>query len=401
MVLLRSRLLTNVDCNSTPSVRGVQNHTKRQSPSPIDNAKRCIHKDGSSDVHQVGAYTLRKRKRRVSVDVSSSDPASSMGITTLDIDDETRAWDAFYAGGRDSDVPFSGFDTAVTVKIIRSALKRIRPGAPIDREDVLLEVGHGKHPLIWDIQRIIGNCGFYTGIEFSSNSIIEAIKLRKRISATDDGKLGDNVEFLHANSVEYFNPDGSCAASVILPSGSQKPKLSPGTVSLVIAKSTLDYVTCRLTGSVDTVDWEAQPRISPSLVLMFDSFSIALGEANKQRPKALIFVEPDDFVKFRDHIATITRVIYAATFCNKSPAQSLRLTHIRRYKKHKAICYILEKTVLRYSDYRELRDDICKITARLYDISGSQDDDWLLPINVPPKWHSNCEGDLEQFSAIF
>lgn len=148
------------------------------------------------------------------------------------------------------------------------------------------------------------------------------------------------------------------------------------------------------------MDWEDQPRIAPSVVEMFDSLSLALDEPSAGRVPTIIFVEPGDFVKFRDHIATIVRVIYSGTFRTKSPAKWLRLTLVRRYKNHKAICYTLQKTQHTYECYADLRADIYRVTSGLYELSSAQDDDWLLPINVPPKWNSVSGCDLEQLSAI-
>ncbi|ORM41491.1 uncharacterized protein BXIN_2468 [Babesia sp. Xinjiang] len=363
--------------------------------------KGSVPSEDSSSSYEVGAYALRKRKIRTPVDLSPRAEVESHDFQAFSVESEARAWDAFYTDGRDSDAPFSGFDTRVTVKMLRTCLRKIRSLPLIDSNDVLLEVGHGKHPLIWDLKRSFGKFKFYTGIEFSGDSIFEAIKLRKRTTVRERAaELGDNVEFLRATSIDYFNADGSCSAEVILPSNANAPRLFAGSVTLVLAKSTLDYVTCRLTGSVDTLEWDQQPSISPSVVRMFDTFSTALGKADDDRVKAVIFVEPGDFVKFRDHIATIARVIYAATFRDDSPAKWLRLTQVQRHKSHRAVCYTLQKTSESYSSYQELRKDICRLTARLYDLSDSQDGDWLLPLMVPPKWNSSYDADFEQLLAI-
>ncbi|GIX65290.1 uncharacterized protein BcabD6B2_47250 [Babesia caballi] len=346
-------------------------------------------------------YLLRKRKRRRVIQQTPSTETTPERADTFRVEDEARAWDAFYTDSDKSDAPFSGFDTKVTVVMLRSCLQKIRMHPLVDGCDVILEVGHGKHPLIWDLESVFGHFGSYSGIEFSGDSVLEALKLRKR---THGGELEppfrENVEFLRATSVNYFNPDGSCSAEVVMPPDVTAPRLVAGSVTLVVAKSTLDYITCRLTGSVGTMEWEDQPRISPSVVQMFDSFSTALGEVTKDRSKAVVFIEPGDFLKFRDHIATIARVIYAAAFRNYSPAQWLRLSHVRRFKKHRAVCYTLEKTERKYASYDELREDICRVTAGLYQLSRAQDVDWLLPITVPPKWNSSEQCDLEHLIAI-
>ncbi|GBE61865.1 hypothetical protein, conserved [Babesia ovata] len=347
------------------------------------------------------AYSLRKRKRPVKVEQVEYYEDGVSEPELFRVEDEARAWDMFYKDGRQSDEPFSGVNAKDAVSMIHTAIRRIRSQPLVDNRDVIMEVGHGKHPLIWDLQRTFKNFGSYTGIEFSGDSILEAIKLRQRnFGSPDASDFADNIEFLRATSVNYFNPDGSCNAEVIIPSDRNTPTLTAGTVTLVLAKSTLDYLTCRLTGSVATLDWDENPRISPSVVEMFDSFSTALGSVTEDRRKAVIFVEPGDFVKFRDHIGTIARVIYDATFRRNSPAKWLRLTHVRRNKAHKAVIYTLEKTEHAYDSYREIRADILHTTARLYEVSEVQDDDWLLPITVPPKWNTHSHGDVEQLSAI-
>ncbi|CDR94925.1 hypothetical protein, conserved [Babesia bigemina] len=347
------------------------------------------------------SYSLRKRKRPVIVEPVEYDDDDGSDLDSFRVEDEAKAWDMFYSDRRQSDEPFSGVNAKEAVSMIYSAIRRIRSPPLVDSRDFIMEVGHGKHPLIWDLQRAFKNFGSYTGVEFSGDSILEAINLRARTHESEEASdLADNVEFLRATSINYFNSDGSCNAEVIIPADRYTPRLTAGSVTLVLAKSTLDYITCRLTGSVSTLNWDENPRISPAVVEMFDSFSTALGKVSESRPKAIIFVEPGDFIKFRDHIATIARVIYDATFRRNSPAKWLRLTHVRRNKTYKAAIYTLEKTNQAYESYQEMRDDIRQLTARIYELSGAQDDDWLLPTTVPPRWNTHNHGDFEQLSAI-
>ncbi|KAK1442529.1 hypothetical protein BgAZ_300470 [Babesia gibsoni] len=350
---------------------------------------------------QSPGYSLRPRKKRTQLPVVASADCDIQGSDRFSIEDEARAWDAFYKSGKNSDDPFSGFDTKATVSIIRYCLRKVWRSPLIDSNDVILEVGHGKHPLLWDFKRTFLNFRYYIGVEFSKDSIHEAIKLRQRLSEQNKAPpIWDNVEFLSATDVNYFEPDGSCNAEVVLPPENTKPWVRAGYVTLLLAKSTLDYITCRLTGSVDSMDWADQPRIAPSVVKMFDAFSLALGEPDEEKPPTIIFVEPGDFVKFRDHIATITRVIYAATFRTKSPARWLRLKHVFRHKNHKAVSYTLHKTFDTYSSYDDIRDDMYRVTKGLYELSEWQDNDWLLPMEVPPKWNSDRKTDLEQLSSL-
>lgn len=346
-------------------------------------------------------YSLRPRKQRqplAEVNVSDSDLP---GTDHFSIEDEARAWDAFYSADIMSDEPFSGFNAKDTVTMVRQCLRKVWQPPLIGDQDVILEVGHGKHPLLWDLKKSFKKFGYYIGIEFSRDSIHEAMKLRQRQS--EKGTLPpiwDNVEFLSATNVNYFNPDGSCNATVVIPEEKETPCLSAGSVNLILAKSTLDYITCRLTGSIGSMDWHDQPRIPPSVVEMFDSFSVALGEPSEDRPPTIVFVEPGDFVKFRDHIATITRVIYAANFRARSPARWLRLVRVSRHKSHKAVSYTLQKTPETYSSYEDIRADMCRVTQGLYELSAWQDEDWLLPVTIPPKWNSDSGHDLEYLSSI-
>lgn len=178
-------------------------------------------------------------------EVESTDSGTSV-TDHFRVEDEARAWDAFYTNNEKSDEPFSGFGTKATVSMIRTCLRRLWSPPLIDKHDIILEVGHGKHPLLWDLQRAFGAFRHYTGIEFSRGSVHEAIKLRERLTGKDPlASTGDNVEFLCATNVKYFNSDGSCNAEVVFPSEESRPWLRAGAVTLLFAKSTLDYITCR------------------------------------------------------------------------------------------------------------------------------------------------------------
>ncbi|AFZ81393.1 hypothetical protein BEWA_008030 [Theileria equi strain WA] len=319
-------------------------------------------------------------------------------VNEIIVENETKAWNSFYTNEKISDIPFSGFGTAETVKVIALSLRRLRKNSELmSNDDTILEVGHGKHPLIWDLRKRF-RFRYYFGIEFSDTAIFEAIKLKSKLFWSDkDNYIGKNAEFLSTSSLKYFNPDGSTTATVVVPENLQKSTLCAGSISIILGKSFLDYISCRLTQSINASNWNAEPRISQSVVDTFDSLALALRDSDSS---ILMFIEPDDFVKFRDHIGIITKVIYTSTFIKDSPAKMLKLAFVRRHNNLGAICYSLKRTSVTYKDYLELRNDVYEVTKKLYQLQGYQDEDWLLPYTVPPKWNSTDTKDFENISYI-
>ncbi|UKK02732.2 hypothetical protein MACK_002829 [Theileria orientalis] len=304
-------------------------------------------------------------------------------IKQIKIEDEKFTWDFFYSKDKDSDYPFSGFDTVETVKIIVLALSKLRRkkknGYALPSEKIL-EIGHGKFPLIWDLKNYFTDF-FYFGIEFSTLAFEEAVKHRFNNTYTVEQAFESNVEFLSTKSLHYFNRDGSNNFDILFPKGMYHSKLEEGVITLAVGKCFLDYLSCRLTLSSSLTDWTRDPRIPQGVVDMFDSISRAMKSTNDQHkdPSLLILIEPDDSVKFRDHICIIAKVIYTSTFVQDSPSKYFKLVYVQREKATKAICYGLEKSESVYKTYDELRYDICKIAKNSYTTKESTDEDWLLP----------------------
>ncbi|UKJ89738.2 hypothetical protein MACJ_002992 [Theileria orientalis] len=325
-------------------------------------------------------------------------------IKQIKIEDEKFTWDFFYSKDKHSDHPFSGFDTVETVNIIILALSKLRRkrknGYALPSE-MILEVGHGKFPLIWDLKRYFTDF-FYFGIEFSTIAFQEAVKHRFNNRYAVEEAFESNVEFLSAKSLCYFNEDGSNNFDVLFPKGVRHSKLEENVITLALGKCFLDYLSCRLTLSSSLSTWNLDPRIPQGVVDMFDSISRAMKTANDQHKESslLILIEPDDSVKFRDHIGIIAKVIYTSTFVEDSPSKYFKLVYVHREKTVKAICYCLEKSDSVYKTYDDLRYDICKIAKNSYTTRESTDEDWLLPYYVPSKWLSNDTRDFDNLTLL-
>ncbi|KAK2198432.1 hypothetical protein BdWA1_001447 [Babesia duncani] len=339
--------------------------------------------DSNSIGEEKNVRRCSSRKRKKPLRYSSSSVERQYEYQDFDAESESLAWDNFYTNGKNSDVPFSGFDMHATVSIIEAALKTVR-GKPLNQRDVIIEIGHGKHPLIYALP----NVKYYFGIEFSAAAVFESIKLHKNSPSYD---FGPNVEFLLAKEMNYFTQDSVLNLDLILPQRGNT-RLKSACANILVAKSTLDYITCRLSQSVNLANWEEHPRIPPFIVEMFDSISqLTLPQ---KRGALIIFVEPDDDIKFKDHIVTLVRVLYAATFKGNSPAKYIRLKKIIRHANVGAICYVLEKGDP-YASFMDMRAAFWGKCRGLYSIMSRQDHDWLLPTRVPPKWDSDAKEDIE------
>ncbi|BAM42051.1 conserved hypothetical protein [Theileria orientalis strain Shintoku] len=325
-------------------------------------------------------------------------------IKQIKIEDEKFTWDFFYSKDKDSDYPFSGFDTVETVKIIILALSKLRRkrknGYSLPFEKIL-EIGHGKFPLIWDLKTYFTDF-FYFGVEFSTIAFEEAVKHRFNNTYTVEQAFESNVEFLSTKSLHYFNTDGSNNLDILFPKGVHHSKLEENVITLALGKCFLDYLSCRLTLSSSLSNWSQDPRIPQGVVDMFDSISRAMKSLSDQHkePSLLILIEPDDSVKFRDHICIIAKVIYTSTFVEDSPSKYFKLVYVQRNKSTKAICYGLEKSDSVYKTYDELRYDICKIAKNSYTTRESTDEDWLLPYYVPSKWLSSDTKDFDNLTLL-
>uniref|UniRef100_A0A3B0NDK2 Uncharacterized protein n=1 Tax=Theileria annulata TaxID=5874 RepID=A0A3B0NDK2_THEAN len=363
-----------------------------------------------------GIYTLKKRvslRRKIKSTRYSGEEYNCDGYestnnlansTHINVEDEIKTWDFFYTYDRASDYPFSGFNTTETVRIITQALSKLRPRRKtclVSDSDVVLEVGHGKFPLIWDLRNYFGQF-LYFGIEFSVIAFEQAVVHKFNNMCSPSEAYDKDVEFLSMNSLNYFNSDGTSNLNLIFPNDTESTRLKAGIVNIALGKSFLDYLSCRLTLSVSVSNWNLEPRIPQGVVEMFDSVSQALRDfkSDEKYPSLFVLVEPYDIVKFKDHIGIITKVIYTSTFVKQSESRYLRLVYVLRDKKTKAVCYALAKVDYTYHDYAELRNDMYKVTCNVYSFGPSTDEDWLLPQTVPPKWQSNDSKDFDNLTLL-
>lgn len=357
--------------------------------------------------------------------------------------DEERCWDEFYTQSVDKAKPFTGITTETSVQIITQLLKgnvrKIKKDAdfysPISENDTIMEIGHGTHPLAVEMQNQWGTVGRYIGIEFSGAASAEALKCKK----LKELLMNRKVEFIKILSMNYYENDslnGLVAESNISEKNTKTDFIKMYSFKYIFAKSTLDYITCRLDNTGNSTDWEDDLQISPTVVQMFNSLADSLQNSNKHAnvnstsgynsittvatsPNAtpthpttttttttattstsinrkgsyIIFVEPSDPAKFRDHILTICKVIYTATFKYNSSAKYLKLVKI--ITQNKASGYMIEKRNQVYQNFEEMRQEITKLILKSSYAKYAKESDWFLPINAPKKWTSNNPNDIE------
>lgn len=119
-----------------------------------------------------------------------------------------------------------------------------RKSCLISDTDSVLEVGHGKFPLIWDLRDQFGDF-LYFGIEFSGIAFEQAVTHKFNNSCSPSEAFGKNVEFLSMNSLHYFDSDGKSTLNLIFPTNGEHTRLKAGVVNICLGKSFLDYLSCR------------------------------------------------------------------------------------------------------------------------------------------------------------
>ncbi|EUD67690.1 hypothetical protein C922_01876 [Plasmodium inui San Antonio 1] len=319
-------------------------------------------------------------------------------------EEEEKCWDDYYTQGNDKVRPFTGITTELAVDMITELLKsKIRKividekeyFSPISENDTIMEVGHGNHPLAVQMHEKWGTTGRYIGVEFSGLASQEALKCEKLKKLF----LTRKVEFVKVLSMKYFKDDylnGLVVQSNISPCNEKADFVKMNTFKYIFAKSTLDYITCRMDNIGNSGDWEEDLQISPSVVDMFDSLADSLQNcrSNSNRCNScIIFVEPSNSSKFRDHILTIFKAIYTATFKYRSAAKFLRLSKITNNPK--ACGYMIEKRNEVYRDFEEIRQEFLKLIIKASVTKNVDEVDWYLPNEAPRKWISSNPADIE------
>ncbi|ANQ10296.1 Uncharacterized protein PCOAH_00041980 [Plasmodium coatneyi] len=319
-------------------------------------------------------------------------------------EEEEKCWDDYYTQGNDKVRPFTGITTELAVDMITELLKgKIRKividekeyFSPITENDTIMEVGHGNHPLAVQMHEKWGTVGRYIGVEFSGLASREALKCEKLKNLF----LRRKVEFVKILSMKYFKGDylnGLVVQSNISPCNTKADFVKMNSFKYIFAKSTLDYITCRMDNIGNSGDWEEDLQISPSVVDMFDSLADSLQNCKNSSNRCnscIIFVEPSNSSKFRDHILTIFKAIYTATFKYSSAAKFLRLSKITNNQK--ACGYMIEKRNEVYRDFEEIRQDFLKLIIKASVTKNVDEVDWYLPSEAPKKWVSNNPADIE------
>ncbi|KEG04965.1 conserved Plasmodium protein, unknown function [Plasmodium vinckei vinckei] len=330
--------------------------------------------------------------------LGSSEPVQSDFIP----EDEEKCWDDYYTQNADKVRPFTGFTTELAVNIINELLKgKIKKikidnkeySSPISENDPIMEIGHGNHPMAVQMFEKWGTVGRYIGAEFSGLASQEALKCPKLKNLF----LKRKVEFIKVLDMKYYKDDYLNA--VVTQSNISEPNtktdfIKMHTFKYIFSKSTLDYITCRMDNIGNCFDWEEDLQISPSVVEMFNSLSDSLQNCKSSKGNScIIFVEPNNSSKFRDHILTIFKVIYTATFKYDSSAKYLRLAKINNGVK--ACGYLIEKRNEVYEDFEQMKHEFLKLIIKSAGTKNIDEADWYLPSNPPKKWTSDSPNDIE------
>ncbi|KJP86872.1 hypothetical protein AK88_03483 [Plasmodium fragile] len=319
-------------------------------------------------------------------------------------EEEEKCWDDYYTQGNDKIKPFTGISTELAVdmitELLRSKVRKIVVDekeyfSPITEHDTVMEIGHGNHPLAVQMFEKWGTVGRYMGVEFSGLASREALKCEKLKKLF----LKRKVEFVKILSMKYFKEDylnGLVVQSNISPCNTKTDFVKMNSFKYIFAKSTLDYITCRMDNIGNSCDWEEDLQISPSVVDMFDSLADSLqnSKSNSNRCNScIIFVEPSNSSKFRDHLLTIFKAIYTATFKYSSAAKFLRLSKITNSPK--ACGYMIEKRNEVYRDFEEIRQEFLRLIIKACVTKNVDEVDWYLPSEAPKKWVSSNPADIE------
>ncbi|SBT80034.1 conserved Plasmodium protein, unknown function, partial [Plasmodium malariae] len=360
-------------------------------------------------------------------------------------EEEEKCWDDYYTQSNDKVRPFTGISTELAVNIIsellKSKVKKIKIEnkelfSPITENDTIMEIGHGNHPLAVQMFEKWGTVGRYVGVEFSGLASKEALKCEKLKNLF----LKRKVEFIKVLSMKYYKEDntldGIVTQSNISPPNTKTDFIKSYSFKYIFAKSTLDYITCRMDNIGNSCDWEEDLQISPSVVEMFNSLSDSLqssgckssnsngnnsnssngnnfnscgnnsnscgnssnsnsnsSNSNGKNNSCIIFVEPSNSSKFRDHVLTIFKVIYTATFKYNSSSKFLRLCKITN--NIKACGYMIEKRNEVYQSFEQIRHEFLKLILKSSATKNIDEVDWYLPTTAPKKWLSNSPNDIE------
>lgn len=335
---------------------------------------------------------------------------------------EEKCWDEFYTRSVDKAKPFTGITTETAVHIItqllKSNIKKIKVDgeesySPISENDTIMEIGHGTHPLAVEMYKQWGTVGRYIGIEFSGAASTEALNCMKLKKLLIERKI-EFIKILNMNYYENGSLNGIVVESNISPKNTKTDFIKMYSFKYIFAKSTLDYITCRLDNTGNSTHWEDDLQISPTVVQMFNSLSDSLQNCSKpnnttnsngnknyttssntinKKNSYIIFVEPSDPAKFRDHILTIFKVIYTATFKYNSSAKYLKLVKILNL--NKASGYMIEKRNEVFQNFEEMREETTKLISKSSYFKYIDDSDWFLPLNEPKKWISSDPDDIE------
>ncbi|KAF8820341.1 hypothetical protein IE077_003276 [Cardiosporidium cionae] len=241
---------------------------------------------------------------------ASTSSLKDLTHTTTDFSaqEEKRVWDSYYQFGRDANKSFTGFGPDTTVQIMRHLLGRRRM---IFSDTHILEIGHGLFPCASSLYHAFDTTGVYTGAEISPSASVEALR---RCPLLQQLVADGSVEFVEVEGMQYFDKESLFRATVlesstysfsasgfseeegVHPPPTAPPRLVAGSIHLALAKSTLDYFTCRLDKNGKMSTWEEDLRIPLCVVELFDSLSTALcnpDETGKIKGH-LVFVEPSD-----------------------------------------------------------------------------------------------------------
>ncbi|CRH01700.1 conserved Plasmodium protein, unknown function [Plasmodium relictum] len=375
--------------------------------SPLKRSERLI-KTKINKMLNENKEVLKQEKLENNNDKSSNNSTDKDNSKVKEIhcdfepEEEEKCWDEFYTQSADKIKPFTGITTEVAVNVItellKSKIKKIKIDdkeffSPITENDTIMEIGHGNHPLAVQMFEKWGTVGRYVGVEFSGEASKEALKCKKLKNLL----LKRKVEFIKVLSMNYYKEDflnGVVVESNISPSNTKTNFIKLYAFKYIFAKSTLDYITCRMDNIGNSCNWEEDLQISPSVVEMFNSLSDSLHNCkNNKNNSCIIFIEPNNSSKFRDHVLTIFKVIYTATFKYNSSAKYLRLFKIINY--NKACGYMIEKRNEVFQNFEQIRQEFLKLILKSSFTKNMDEVDWFLPTQEPKKWVSNSPYDIE------
>lgn len=192
-------------------------------------------------VYEISSETIESRPKRVRKSVKPkitewNTKKNGNYSRDFELNVESEQWNKYYSDRNLSSTPFYGLSTRGSAVSLFKILNQ--PKFQLLVDDIIVEVGHGKHPMVDEIRKIFKINNIFIGIEFSPMAIKEAIANRTIKDLKD-------TQFVMPSNINYYSINGDFDGHVVHSTIGNECLLKKCCAKLIVGRCVLDYITSR------------------------------------------------------------------------------------------------------------------------------------------------------------